>query len=94
MSSLPGGLAPRGRLLVVGAALDPISVQTLDLIFGTRTITGTLTGSSIENEDNLRFSVAAGVRPLIEVMPLDEAPAAHARMTAGDARLRIVLDAK
>jgi propanol-preferring alcohol dehydrogenase len=94
MSSLPGGLAPRGRLLVVGAALDPISVQTLDLIFGTRTITGTLTGSSIENEDNLRFSVATGVRPLIEVMPLDEAPAAYARMMAGDARLRIVLDAK
>jgi alcohol dehydrogenase, propanol-preferring len=93
MSSLPGGLLPRGRLLVLGAALDPIIVQSLDLIFGTRTITGTLTGSSIENEDNLRFSAAAGVQPMIEVMPLEQAPAAYERMMAGDARLRIVLDA-
>jgi len=94
MSALPGGLAPRGRLLVAGAALDPISVQTLDLIFGTRTIAGTLTGSSIENEDNLKFSMAVGVRPLIEIMPLNEAPVAYDRMMAGAARLRIVLDAK
>jgi propanol-preferring alcohol dehydrogenase len=94
MSALPGGLAPRGRLLVVGVALDPISVQTLDLVFGTRTIVGTVTGSSIENEDNLRFSTAVGVRPLVEVMPLDEAPAAYDRMMAGNAQLRIVLDAK
>jgi propanol-preferring alcohol dehydrogenase len=40
------------------------------------------------------YSVAAGVQPLIEVMPLDEAPAAYARRMAGEARLRIVLDAK
>jgi alcohol dehydrogenase, propanol-preferring len=94
MSSLLGGLEPRGRLVVAGIGLDPISIQSFDLVFGTRSVTGTLTGSSIENEDNLRFSVAVGVQPLIEVMPLDEAPAAYERMMAGGARLRIVLDAK
>lgn len=93
MSTLPAGLAPRGRLVVVGAALDPISVSTLDLIFGSRTIAGTLTGSSIDNEDNLAFSLAADVRPMIEVMPLAEAPAAYARMMSGAARMRIVLTA-
>jgi alcohol dehydrogenase, propanol-preferring len=92
MSSLPAALAPRGRLLVVGAALDPINVQALDLILGSRTIAGTLTGSSIENEDNLRFGMAAGIQPLVEVMTLDEAPAAYERMMAGRARLRIVLE--
>lgn len=91
MSSLPAGLAPRGRLVVVGAAPDPISVSTLDLIFGTRTITGSLTGSSIENEDNLRFGLATGVAPMTEVVPLSEAPAAYERMMSGAARLRIVL---
>ena len=94
MSSLPGGLSPRGRLVVAGIGRDPISIQSLDLVFGTRSVTGTLTGSSIENEDNLRFSVAVGVQPLVEVMTLDEAPAAYDRMMSGDARLRIVLDAK
>lgn len=91
MSSLPAGLAPRGRLVVVGAALDPISVSTLDLIFGSRTIAGSLTGSSIDNEDNLAFSLAADVRPMIETMPLDRAPAAYERMMSGAARMRIVL---
>jgi alcohol dehydrogenase, propanol-preferring len=94
MSALAGGLAPRGRLVVVGIGLDPITVQPIDLIFGTRTITGSLTGSSVENEDNLRFTAAVGVEPMIEVMPLDQAPEAFERMMSGAARLRIVLDTK
>lgn len=92
MSPLVPGLAPRGRMVVVGAAVDPIQVQTMDLIFGTRTVSGSLTGSSIDNEDNLRFAVARNVRPMTEVMALDQAPRAYERMMAGDARFRIVLD--
>jgi propanol-preferring alcohol dehydrogenase len=92
MSALVGGLAPRGRMLVVGAAPDPISVQTQDLIFGTRSLTGSLTGSSIENEDNLAFSLTQGIRPMIEVLPLTEAPKAYERMMSGRARFRVVLE--
>ncbi|GAA3072896.1 alcohol dehydrogenase catalytic domain-containing protein [Pseudonocardia yunnanensis] len=92
MSPLLAGLAPRGRMVVLGVAPDPISVQTVPLIFGTRSISGSLTGSSIENEDNLAFTTDHDVRPMIEVMPLAEAPEAYARMMAGDACFRIVLD--
>ena len=79
-------------MVVLGVAPDPISVQAVPLIFGTRSIRGSLTGSSIENEDDLAFTVARDVRPTIEVMPLAEAPEAYARMMAGDARFRTVLD--
>jgi alcohol dehydrogenase, propanol-preferring len=92
MSALVGGLAPRGRMLVVGVAPDPISVQTQDLIFGTRSLTGSLTGSSIENEDNLAFTLTQGIRPMIEVLPLTEAPKAYEQMMSGRARFRVVLD--
>jgi alcohol dehydrogenase, propanol-preferring len=92
MSPLVAGLAPRGRLLIVGAAPDPVSVHTPDLIFGTRGITGSLTGSSIENEDNLAFAVHRDIRPLTEVMPFTEAPQAYQRMLSGQARFRIVLE--
>ncbi|GHH83681.1 alcohol dehydrogenase [Streptomyces sulfonofaciens] len=92
MSPLVPGLKPRGRLMVVGAAPDPLSVLTSDLIFGTRSISGSLTGSSIDNEDNLRFAAARGVRPLTEVMALSEAPKAYAHMMSGQARFRVVLD--
>ncbi|MGV9249062.1 alcohol dehydrogenase [Streptomyces sp. NPDC003710] len=93
MSPLVAGLAPRGKLMVVGAAPDPIQAQTAELIFGTRTIQGHLTGTPIENEDNLAFSAANGIKPLIETFPLAEAPKAYEHMLSGRARFRAVLDA-
>ena len=92
MSPLIPGLAPSGKLVVVGAGGDPIAVNTADLLFGTRSVIGSLTGSAIENEDNLSFSLANGVRPMTEVVPWREAPAAYARMMSGQARFRMVLD--
>jgi propanol-preferring alcohol dehydrogenase len=92
MSPLIPGLAPNGKLVVVGAGGDPIAVNTPDLLFGTRGIAGSLTGTSIENEDNLKFGLANGVRPMIEVVPWQEAPQAYAKMMAGQARFRMVLD--
>ncbi|MBI5341568.1 MAG: alcohol dehydrogenase catalytic domain-containing protein [Mycolicibacterium rufum] len=92
MSPLLAGLAPRGRLVVVGAAPDPMEVQTADLIFGGRSIIGSLTGSSIDNEDNLAFSVTQQITPMIEPMPFQDAPQAYERMMSGRARFRVVLD--
>jgi propanol-preferring alcohol dehydrogenase len=93
MAPLPAGLAPGGRMVVVGAAPDPIPVSPADLIFGSRSVSGSLTGTSIENEDNLAFSERHGISPMVEVMPLSRAPEAYARMMSGQARFRIVLDA-
>jgi propanol-preferring alcohol dehydrogenase len=92
MSALIAGLAPRGTLVVVGAAGDPIQVGTADLIFGERSIRGSLTGTPIDNEDNLAFSAAHVVAPMVEVMPFAETPAAYQRMMSGRARFRVVLD--
>jgi alcohol dehydrogenase, propanol-preferring len=92
MSPLLGGLAPRGQLIVVGVGTDPIEVNAAELIFGGRSIVGSLTGTPIENEANLEFSTTRGVAPMNEVLPFEEAPAAYERMMAGHARFRIVLD--
>jgi D-arabinose 1-dehydrogenase-like Zn-dependent alcohol dehydrogenase len=92
MSPLLAGLAPRGQLVVVGAAPDPIEVLTTDLIFGSRSIIGSLTGTPIENEANLAFSTAHGVAPMNELFAFEDAPKAYERMMSGDARFRVVLD--
>jgi propanol-preferring alcohol dehydrogenase len=39
----------------------------------------------------LRFSALSGVSAMIETVPLQEAPAAYAKMMAGKARFRMVL---
>lgn len=92
MSPLVAGLGPRGHLVVVGAAPDPIQVSTSDLIFGGHVVRGIVTGSSIENEDNLRFALDHGLRSHNEVFSLSEAPDAYERMISGRARFRVVLD--
>jgi D-arabinose 1-dehydrogenase-like Zn-dependent alcohol dehydrogenase len=92
MSPLLAGLVPRGQLVVVGAALDPIEVWTFDLVFSSRSIVGTLTGTPIQNEDNLAFSTEHAITPMIEVLPFEDAPKAYERMMSGHARFRVVLD--
>ena len=91
MGPLIAGLAPRGRLVVVGASAEPIQVDAVQLLFGARSIEGSLTGTAIDIEDTLAFSVAQNVRPIIEMVHLEHAAEAYARMMRNEARFRIVL---
>ena len=86
-----GGLATDGRLVVVGAPAEPMQVSALPLIGGRRAIQGWPSGSSIDSEDTMAFSVQAAVRPMTEVYPLERAAEAYERMMSGKARFRVVL---
>ncbi len=91
MSELIGGLGPNGKLIVIGAAFDPIAVTPIQLISGSRTVQGWASGTPADSEDALRFAELAGVRPIIETYPLERAGEAYARMLSGNARFRVVL---
>jgi len=91
MSELIDGLGPNGKLMVIGAAFDPIEVTPIQLISGSRTIQGWASGTPIDSEDTLRFAELTGVRPMIETYPLEKAAEAYARMLSGDAQFRVVL---
>jgi D-arabinose 1-dehydrogenase-like Zn-dependent alcohol dehydrogenase len=91
MSELVDGLGPNGRLMVVGAAFDPIEVTPIQLISGSRTIQGWASGTPTDSEDTLRFAELTGVRPMIETYPLEKAGEAYARMMSGNAQFRVVL---
>jgi alcohol dehydrogenase, propanol-preferring len=91
MGRLVAALAPRGKLIVVGAPEDPIQLSAIPLIFGGRSIHGSLTGTPTDSEDTLAFSVLESVRAMIETVPLEQAADAYARMIQGKARFRMVL---
>ena len=91
MSSVIDGLAPNGKLLVVGAAPEPIEVTPGQLIFGTKALQGWAAGTPSDSEDTLRFSQLSGVRAMIETYPLERAGEAYARMMSGNAEFRVVL---
>jgi D-arabinose 1-dehydrogenase-like Zn-dependent alcohol dehydrogenase len=91
MSATIGGLAPRGRLLVLGAAEDLVQAPPLALIMGRRAIEGWYSGTSIDAQDTLEFSALSGVRSMNERYPLEKANEAYERMLSGKARFRVVL---
>jgi D-arabinose 1-dehydrogenase-like Zn-dependent alcohol dehydrogenase len=91
MSDVIGGLGVGGRLIILGAASEPMEVSGIQLLGGRRTITGWPSGSSIDSQDTLAFSTLTGVRSMNEVFPLERAAEAYDRMMSGKARFRVVL---
>jgi len=94
MGPLVSGLAARGKLIVVGVPPDQIQLSAFPLVFGARSVYGSLTARAIEQEDTLAFSVLENIRPMIETAPLEQAADAYARMMQGQARFRMVLVTK
>jgi D-arabinose 1-dehydrogenase-like Zn-dependent alcohol dehydrogenase len=90
MSAAQAGLAPRGKLLVLGAA-QSMQVSPLLLIMGMREIRGWYSGTAVDSQDTLEFSLLHGVKSMNEVYPLERAAEAYDRMMSGKARFRVVL---
>ncbi|GAA2014172.1 alcohol dehydrogenase catalytic domain-containing protein [Nakamurella flavida] len=91
MSSVVGGLRPRGRMVVVGASADPMQIPPFALIPGSTGVLGHASGTSKDSEDTLRFSALQDVRPMVESYPLEQAAEGYDRMMSGGARFRVVL---
>jgi len=91
MSAALGGLGVNGKLVILGAAGEPLEVPAIPLIFGRRSIIGWPSGTSIDSQDTLSFSMLTGVRAMTETFPLERAPEAYEHMMSGKARFRAVL---
>ena len=91
MTAVLGGLGVNGKLIILGAAAEPLEVPGIPLFLGRRSIVGWLCGSSIDSQDTLSFSLLTGVRAMIEVFPLERAAEAYEHMMSGKARFRAVL---
>jgi D-arabinose 1-dehydrogenase-like Zn-dependent alcohol dehydrogenase len=91
MGAVLGGLGVNGKLVILGAADEPLEVPAIPLIFGRRSIMGWPSGTSIDSQDTLAFSAQTGVRAMTEDFPLERAPEAYEHMMSGKARFRAVL---
>jgi D-arabinose 1-dehydrogenase-like Zn-dependent alcohol dehydrogenase len=91
MSAVLGGLSVNGKLIMIGASNDTVEVPPLLFISGRRSIVGWPSGTSIDSQDTLSFSVLSGVRSMNEVFPLERAPEAYDLMMRGKVRFRAVL---
>jgi D-arabinose 1-dehydrogenase-like Zn-dependent alcohol dehydrogenase len=91
MGELIDGLAVGGRLVLVGAAVEPFALSSMQLLLTHRSIVGWPSGTSRDSEDTLKFAAQTGVRAMIETFPVEQAEQAYDRMMTGKVRFRAVL---
>jgi D-arabinose 1-dehydrogenase-like Zn-dependent alcohol dehydrogenase len=90
MKAVIGGLTPTGTLMIVGA-VPSLEVPALQLLLKSQQVKGWYSGTSLDSQETLAFSVLSGVRSMNESYPLDRVNEAYDRMTQGKARFRAVL---
>jgi D-arabinose 1-dehydrogenase-like Zn-dependent alcohol dehydrogenase len=90
MAAVLGGLGVSGTLMVIGAAMS-MELSPAMLIGGSTGIKGWYSGTSIDSQDALAFSVLTGVRSMNEVFPLEQVNEGYERMLNGKVRFRAVL---
>jgi len=90
MAAVVGGLGVRGTMVIVGAATS-LTVSPVQLLRTCSSIKGWYSGTSIDSQDTLAFSVLSGVRSMNEVLPLERVTEAYERMISGKARFRVVM---
>lgn len=91
MGETVGGLLPRGELITIGVAADPLPISPLQLITPSLSVIGHPSGTARDVEETMKFAVQSGVRAKIQEVPLAQAAEAYAAMTEGRARFRMVL---
>jgi D-arabinose 1-dehydrogenase-like Zn-dependent alcohol dehydrogenase len=91
MAPVIDGLGVNGQLVVLGAAAEPLPVNTAPMISPRHSIKGWPSGTNVDSEDTMKFSALTGVTAQIETMPLERTQDAYDRMLSGKARFRMVL---
>jgi D-arabinose 1-dehydrogenase-like Zn-dependent alcohol dehydrogenase len=90
MKAVIGGLTATGTLMIVGA-VPALEVPATQLLFRSQQVKGWYSGTSLDSQETLAFSVLSGVRSMNESYPLDKVNEAYERMLQGKARFRVVL---
>ncbi len=87
-----GLLHTSGVMVCVGAPPSPATIPAFNLIFGRRSIAGSLIGGLPETQAMLDFCAEHNIVSDIELIRMDEINEAYERMLKGDVRYRFVID--
>jgi alcohol dehydrogenase len=91
MTTALGGLGLHGELLTLAALNDPVQVTPIRVISNSGTVHGHPASAFSDLEDTLNFAALQGIKPMVEVLPLEKAADGYQRMLANQARFRVVL---
>jgi uncharacterized zinc-type alcohol dehydrogenase-like protein len=81
-----------GNLTLVGAPEKPLAVAAFGLLFGRRSLSGSLIGNIRETQEMLEFCGAHNITADVEVIPIQKVNEAYERLLKSDVKYRFVID--
>ncbi|MGO9177620.1 MAG: NAD(P)-dependent alcohol dehydrogenase [Desulfobaccales bacterium] len=81
-----------GNITLVGAPAKPLAVAAFGLLFGRRSLSGSLIGGIAETQEMLDFCGEHGITSDIELIKIQDINEAYERMLKSDVKYRFVID--
>lgn len=81
-----------GNITLVGAPEKPLAVSAFALIFGRKSLSGSLIGGIAETQEMLDFCGTHGITSDIEVIRIQDINLAYERLLKSDVKYRFVID--
>jgi uncharacterized zinc-type alcohol dehydrogenase-like protein len=81
-----------GNLTLVGAPEKPLAVASIGLLFGRRSLSGSIIGSLAETQEMLDFCGAHNITSDVEVIPIQKVNEAYERLLKSDVKYRFSID--
>jgi uncharacterized zinc-type alcohol dehydrogenase-like protein len=81
-----------GNLTLVGAPDKPLPVSSFALLFGRKSVSGSLIGGIRETQEMLNFCGEHGITADVEVIPIQQINEAYERMLKSDVKYRFSID--
>jgi uncharacterized zinc-type alcohol dehydrogenase-like protein len=81
-----------GNITLVGAPEKPLAVSAFALLFGRRSLSGSLIGGLKETQEMLDFCGEHGITSDVEVIPIQKVNDAYERLLKSDVKYRFSID--
>jgi len=88
---LLSSMAPDGKVILMGAGLEPIPIPSFSLIASQISIVGSAAGTSSSLREMLQFSSKHNIKPMVQTFPFEQINEVLAAVSAGSVRYRAVL---
>jgi alcohol dehydrogenase (NADP+) len=85
-------LRTNGVMVCVGVPPEPMSIHAMNLIFGRKTLAGSLIGGIPETQEMLDFCAEHNIVSDVEMIDIKDINEAYERLLKGDVRYRFVID--
>jgi uncharacterized zinc-type alcohol dehydrogenase-like protein len=87
-----GMLGLDGNITLVGAPEKPLPVSAFALLFGRKSVSGSLIGGIAETQEMLDFCGEHGITADVETIPIQKINEAYERMLTSDVKYRFSID--